>query len=93
MITNLISPHLQKPIGRPLKKQATGKVREHRISYRHFAKSATGRGKGRKVFWENYSQILFIVANLRFEMSRVVKVYNMRGDVENRIKEGKNILS
>ena len=26
-------------------------------------------------------------------MSRVLKVYNVRGDVESRIKEGKNIMS
>lgn len=34
----------------------------------------------------------FIVTNSRLAASKVVKVYNGRGDVENRIKEGKNTL-
>ena len=34
----------------------------------------------------------FIVTNSRLYRTKVVKVYNGRGDVENRIKEGKNTL-
>ena len=34
----------------------------------------------------------FILTNSRLNRTKVIKVYNGRGDVENRIKEGKNTL-
>lgn len=41
----------------------------------------------------NYSpDTIFIVTSSRLPARKVVKVYNGRGDVENRIKEGKNTL-
>ena len=48
-----------------------------------------------KIEWhvgELFSRIGFIVTNSRHPAAKVVKVYNGRGDVENRIKEGKNTL-
>ncbi len=48
-----------------------------------------------KIEWhvgELFPRIGFIVTNSRLPSSKVVKVYNGRGDVENRIKEGKNTL-
>ena len=48
-----------------------------------------------KIEWhlgELFPRIGFIVTNSRLSAAKVVKVYNGRGDVENRIKEGKNTL-
>ena len=48
-----------------------------------------------KIEWhagELFPRIGFIVTNSRLSAGKVVKVYNGRGDVENRIKEGKNTL-
>ena len=48
-----------------------------------------------KIEWhdgELFPRIGFIVTNSKLPAGKVVKVYNGRGDVENRIKEGKNTL-
>ncbi len=48
-----------------------------------------------KIEWyigELCPRVGFIVTNSRLPKAEVVKVYNGRGDVENRIKEGKNTL-
>jgi Transposase DDE domain group 1 len=48
-----------------------------------------------KIEWhhgELFLRIGFIVTNPKLPAGNVVKVYNGRGDVENRIKEGKNTL-
>ncbi len=48
-----------------------------------------------KIEWhdgELFPRIGFIVTNSRLTAGKVIKVYNVRGDVENRIKEGKNTL-
>jgi hypothetical protein len=48
-----------------------------------------------KIEWhegELFPWIGFIVTNSRLCGKKVAKVYNGRGDVENRIKEGKNTL-
>jgi len=43
-------------------------------------------------FGELFPRYYLIVTNSRLPAGKVVKVYNGRGDVENRIKEGKNTL-
>jgi len=43
-------------------------------------------------FGELFPRCYFIVTNSRLPAGKVVKVYNGRGDVENRIEEGKNAL-
>jgi len=43
-------------------------------------------------FGELFPRYYFILTNSWLAASKVVKVYNGRGDVENRIKEGKNTL-
>jgi len=43
-------------------------------------------------FGELFPLYYFIVTNSKLAASKVVEVYNGRGDVENRIKEGKNTL-
>lgn len=48
-----------------------------------------------KIEWhvgELFLRIGFIVTNSKLRAGKVVNVYNGRGDVENRIKEGKNTL-
>ena len=48
-----------------------------------------------KIEWhqgELFPRIGFVVTNSRLPAGKVIKVYNGRGDVENRIKEGKNTL-
>jgi hypothetical protein len=48
-----------------------------------------------KIEWhrgELFPRINFVATNSRLSAGKVVKVYNGRGDVENRIKEGKNTL-
>jgi len=54
-----------------------------------------GRWVVAKIEWhfgELFPRHYFIVTNSKLAASKVVKVYNGRGDVENRIKEGKNTL-
>jgi hypothetical protein len=41
---------------------------------------------------ELFPRIGFILTNSKLPAGKVAKVYNGRGDVENRIKEGKNTL-
>ena len=48
-----------------------------------------------KIEWhrsELFPRIGFVVTNSRLPADKVIKVYNGRGIVENRIKEGKNTL-
>ncbi len=48
-----------------------------------------------RIEWHNgelFPSIGFIVTNSRLAVGKVVKVYNGRGDFENRIQEGKNTL-
>jgi hypothetical protein len=48
-----------------------------------------------KIEWhrgELFPRIGFVVTSSRLPAGKVAKVYNGRGDVENRIKEGKNTL-
>ena len=48
-----------------------------------------------KIEWhpgELFPRVGFIVTNSRLSSKEVIKVYNGRANVENRIKEGKNIL-
>ena len=48
-----------------------------------------------KIEWQRgelFPRIGFVVTNSRLPAGKVIKIYNGRGDVENRIKEGKNTL-
>jgi hypothetical protein len=88
----LVAPHLNRPVGRPPKSGIQVKI----VDLNYQAKS---RDKPRRVVakieWhqgELFPRIGFVVTNSRLPAGTVVKVYNGRGDVENRIKEGKNTL-
>ena len=91
-LQRLIKPHLRRPVGRPPKSGIQVKI----IDFHYQAKSWN---KPRRVIckieWrsgELFPKVNFIVTNSRLSKAKVVKVYNGRGDVENRIKEGKNTL-
>jgi len=91
-LTDLILPHLKRPVGRPPKSGIQTKLID-------FTYQAGSWGKPRRVIckieWhegELFPRIGFIVTNSRLSAGKVVKVYNGRAEIENRIKEGKNTL-
>ena len=82
---------LTRPVGRPPKKPI--------IQYHSFQYQAASRKKYRRVIakieWhvdELFPRIGFIVTNLRWKSSNVVKFYNKRETAEQWIKEGKYAL-
>jgi hypothetical protein len=92
ILTKLIEPHLNRPAGRPPRNGIQVKF----IALLYKAKSwDKPRRVIAKIEWhvgELFPRYNFIVTNSRLSASAVVKIYNGRGDVENRIKEGKNTL-
>lgn len=92
---NILQGHiahlLTRPVGRPPKKPA---VQYH--SFRYQAASwDIARRVVAKIEWhegELFPRIGFIVTNLRWKYSNVVKFYNKRGTAEQWIKEGKYAL-
>jgi hypothetical protein len=83
---------LTRPVGRPPKKPI---VQYH--SFRYQAASwDIDRRVVAKIEWhegELFPRIGFIVTNLRWKYSNVVKFYNKRGTAEQWIKEGKHALN
>ena len=83
---------LTRPVGRPPKKPI---VRYH--SFRYQAASwKIARRVVAKIEWhagELFPRINYIVTNLRWKSSNVVKFYNKRGTAEQWIKEGKYALN
>ncbi|MDA0999020.1 MAG: IS1380 family transposase [bacterium] len=87
-----VSPHMARPVGRPPRSGRQVKV----VDFSYQAKSWTRpRRVVCKLEW-SLNQLIpdmnFIVTNSRLHGTKVIKAYNGRGDVENRIKEGKNTL-
>jgi hypothetical protein len=81
-----------RPVGRPSKKPV--------ILYHSFQYQASSWDKARRVVakieWhagELFPRVGFIVTNLRWKSSNVVKFYNKRGTAEQWIKEGKYALN
>ena len=92
VLAKLIKPYLNRPVGRPPQNGV-------QIKYVDMKYQAKSWDKPRRVIskieWhpgELFPRCYFIVTNSRLPAFSVVKVYNGRGDVENRIKEGKNTL-
>jgi len=85
-LDKLVSPHLNRPVGRPPKSGIQVKL----VDLQYQAKSwHKPRRVVAKIAWhrgELFPRIGFVVTNSRLPASRVTKVYNGRGDVENRIK-------
>jgi len=83
---------LTRPVGRPPKKPI---IQYHSFQYQAASWSKYRRVVG-KVEWhadELFPRISFIVTNLRWKSSKVVKFYNKRGTAEQWIKEGKYALT
>ena len=83
---------MTRPVGRPPKKPI--------VVYHSFRYRATSWSKDHRVVakieWhagESFSRVDFIVTNLRWKSSNVVKFYNKRGTAEQWIKEGKYALN
>ena len=85
-----MAPHLGRPVGRP--PQSGTQVRIVDLPYQ--AKSwSRPRRVVAKIEWhrgEIFPRIGLVITNSRLPAGKVIMVYNGRGDVENRIKEGKN---
>ena len=92
VLNRLIDPYLSRPVGRPPKSG----VQTRLVDLRYQAQTwESERRVVAKIEWhdgELFPRIGFIVTNSKLPAGKVVKVYNGRGDVENRIKEGKNTL-
>jgi hypothetical protein len=92
ILMRLLEPHLNRPVGRPPKSGIQVKIVDL-----HYQAKSWGRPRRvvAKIEWhrgELFPRIGFVVTNSRLPAGKVTKVYNGRGDVENRIKEGKNTL-
>ena len=92
ILHNKIEHLLTRPVGRPPQKPI--------IQYYSFQYRAASWDKSRRVVakieWyagELFPKIGFIVTNLRWKSSNVVKFYNKRGTAEQWIKEGKYALN
>jgi len=92
---NVLQDHIRdlltRPVGRPPKKPI--------VQYHSFQYQAASWKKFRRVvakvewhFGELFPRVGFIVTNLRWKYSNVVKFYNKRGTAEQWIKEGKYAL-
>lgn len=92
ILMRLLESYLNRPVGRPPKSGIQVKV----VDLQYQAKSwHKPRRVVAKIEWhrgELFPRIGFVVTNSRLPAGKVIKVYNGRGDVENRIKEGKNTL-
>jgi hypothetical protein len=92
ILHNKIEHLLTRPVGRPPQKPI--------ILYHSFQYQAASWDKTRRVVakieWhsgELFARVGFIVTNLRWKSSNVVKFYNKRGTAEQWIKEGKYALN
>jgi hypothetical protein len=91
-LMRLLEPYLNRPVGRPPKSGIQVKV----VDLQYQAKSwHKPRRVVAKIEWhrgELFPRIGFVVTNSRLPAGKVIKIYNGRVDVENRIKGGKNTL-
>jgi hypothetical protein len=92
ILMRLLEPHLSRAVGRPPKSGIQVRI----VDLPYQAKSwSRSRRVVAKIEWhrgELFPRIGFVVTNSRLPAGKVIKVYNGRGNVENRIKEGKNTL-
>jgi hypothetical protein len=91
-LNKLLAPHLSRPVGRPPQSGIQVKI----VDLHYQAKSwSRPRRVVAKIEWhrgELFPRIGFVVTNSRLPAGKVIKVYNGRAEIENRIKEGKNTL-
>jgi hypothetical protein len=91
-LMRLLEPHLNRPVGRPPQSGIQVKIVDL-----HYQAKSWGRIRRvvAKIEWhrgELFPRIGFVVTNSRLPAGKVIKVYNGRAEIENRIKEGKNTL-
>ncbi len=92
VLNRAIESHLTRPVGRTHKSEIRIKLVDLRYQAQTWDRE---RRVVAKIEWhdgELFPRIGFIVTNSKLPAGKVVKVYNGRGEVENRIKEGKNTL-
>jgi hypothetical protein len=92
VLNRLIDPYLTRPVGRPPKSEI--RIRVVDPPYRAQTWDRERRVLA-KIEWhdgELFPRVGFIVTNSKLPAGKVIKVCNGRGDVENRIKEGKSAL-
>ena len=91
-LMRLLEPHLNRPVGRPPQSGIQVKI----VDFHYQAKSwSRPRRVVAKIEWhrdELFPRIGFVITNSRLPAGKVIKVYNGRAEIENRIKEGKNTL-
>ena len=87
-----MAPHLGRPVSRPPQSGIQVKI----VDLRYQAKSwSRPRRVVAKIEWhrgELFPRIGLMITNSRLPAGKVIKVYNGRAEIENRIKEGKNTL-
>jgi len=88
----LIKPYLNRPVGRPPQNGVQTKYVDMKYQAKSWDKPRRVIAKIEWHMGELFPSCYFIVTNSRLPAFSVVQVYNGRGDVENRIKEGKNTL-
>ncbi|MEW6585769.1 MAG: transposase, partial [Nitrospirota bacterium] len=93
--------NLDKLAEQPMRRRPTGRFPKSGIKIKtvgFYYRAANWKKHPRvvsKIEWhfdEVFPRVEFISTNSRLPTRKVVDVYNSRGDVENRIKEGKNKL-
>ena len=91
-LKKLIEPHLTRPTGSLLKSVIEEKFID--LSYQAGSWEKPRRVVCRIAWHENelFPRIGFVVTNSRLSVEKVIKAYNRRAEIENRIKEGKNTL-
>jgi len=92
VLAKLIKPYLNRPVGRPPQNGVQVKYVDMKYQAKSWDKPRRVIAKIEWHLGELFPRYYFIVTNSRLPAFSVVKVYNGRGDVENRIKEGKNTL-
>jgi hypothetical protein len=92
VLNSLMEPYLTLPVGRPPKSGIQIKLVDLRYRAQTWDKEPRVVAKIEWHEGELFPRIGFIVTNSKLPAGKVVNVYNGRGDVENRIKEGKNTL-
>ena len=88
VLSRLTKPYLKRPVGRPPQNGVQIKYVDLEYQAKSWNKSRRVVAKIEWHFGELFPRYYFIVTNSRLSANKVVKVYNGRGDVENRIKEG-----
>jgi hypothetical protein len=91
-LDRLLGPHLSRPVGRPPKSGIQVKIIDLYYQTKSWSRS---RRVVAKIEWhrgELFPRIGFVVTNSRLPAGKVIKIYNGRAEIENRIKEGKNSL-